>query len=139
VPTSSTPHGSPIQDGGVIPEKKSYRRIWLQVDPEGDKPDAWDDLEGATWCQDRINDNDIEYVLAERCRELEEALKEKDAFIETLVRDGAESNEDNARLREAIEKAPHGSLCEAENPYNRSRVPCNCWKRQALEPTKGSE
>ena len=45
---------------------------------------------------------------------------------------------DNARLREAIEKAPcpDGSRHDPTVcPYDK----CNCWKRQALEPTKGSD
>lgn len=31
-----------------------HRRIWLQWDPEGE----------TSWCQDKINDDDIEYVKA---------------------------------------------------------------------------
>jgi hypothetical protein len=37
-------------------------RIFLQVDPEGEKPADFKDLEGISWCEDRINDNDIAYV-----------------------------------------------------------------------------
>ncbi|KKM75044.1 hypothetical protein LCGC14_1394230 [marine sediment metagenome] len=34
--------------------------IYLQVDPEGES--ACDHIEGVTWCEDRINETDIEYV-----------------------------------------------------------------------------
>lgn len=33
---------------------KHHKRIWLQVG----------DVDGTTWCQDKINESDIEYVLA---------------------------------------------------------------------------
>jgi len=42
------------------------KRIWLQVDPEGERYDdplsGWD---GATWCEDRMNTTDVEYVRAD--------------------------------------------------------------------------
>lgn len=40
---------------------KPHRRIWLQYDPEGE----------TTWCQDKINDDDVEYVKA---KEIDEDL-----------------------------------------------------------------
>jgi predicted nuclease with TOPRIM domain len=39
-------------------ELKAYKIIYLQVD--GDSFGEW---EGQTWCQDRINDTDVEYIL----------------------------------------------------------------------------
>ncbi len=42
-----------------IPEK-----IYLQVDPENEQPESFDDLAEITWCRDKINDNDIEYELS---------------------------------------------------------------------------
>jgi hypothetical protein len=36
----------------------SHKRIWLQSGGE-------DPTDEATWCQDKINDDDVEYVLAE--------------------------------------------------------------------------
>jgi hypothetical protein len=36
--------------------------VYLQVDPEGEKPADFKNLEGISWCEDRINDNDIAYV-----------------------------------------------------------------------------
>ena len=35
--------------------------IYLQVDPENEKPEDFKELGEVTWCQDRINDSDIEY------------------------------------------------------------------------------
>ncbi|MFZ1754108.1 MAG: hypothetical protein WAU10_10205, partial [Caldilineaceae bacterium] len=43
--------------------KAAPERIWLQVDPEGDACGSeWSLLDGATWCQDKINSTDVEYV-----------------------------------------------------------------------------
>ena len=39
------------------------KKIYLQVEPE-------DDIhEGITWCEDRINDTDIEYIRADLAKE----------------------------------------------------------------------
>lgn len=35
-------------------------RIFLQVDPEGEGYPS--EYEGVTWCRDRINETDVEYV-----------------------------------------------------------------------------
>lgn len=50
---------------------KIPERIWLQVYgdevPErGLPPDDWE----VTWCEDKINDSDVEYVLASKYNEL---------------------------------------------------------------------
>lgn len=45
--------------------------IFLQVDPEGDGPGELDTLDGATWCQDQINDNDVRYVRADLVKQPE--------------------------------------------------------------------
>lgn len=57
-----------------LPEK-----IYLQVDPEEENPELFDPpYEGVTWCTDKINDNDVEYIrpetLYEKIRELPEKL-----------------------------------------------------------------
>jgi cytochrome oxidase Cu insertion factor (SCO1/SenC/PrrC family) len=41
---------------------KYHKKIFLQVDPEGDKPegDYYDSTE-VTWCENRINETDLEY------------------------------------------------------------------------------
>ena len=41
------------------------KRIYLQWDPEGERPEDVDlvELDDVTWCQDKINDNDAEYIL----------------------------------------------------------------------------
>ena len=64
VPTSSTPHGSPVQDGGVIPEDESLeQRLQAVTDPDHDYIKGNDDL--LSVAEDAI----------ERCRELEEIHK----------------------------------------------------------------
>ena len=47
-----------------IPEK-----IYLQVDPENENPNDFNDLHEVTWCQDKINDNDIEYIRKDKIEE----------------------------------------------------------------------
>ena len=37
-------------------------KIYLQVDPEGEKAMEFD---GVTWCPDKINDSDVEYIRAD--------------------------------------------------------------------------
>ena len=38
---------------------KAPEKIYLQIDP-----DEW--IGGTTWCEDRINDSDIEYIRADQ-------------------------------------------------------------------------
>ena len=46
--------------------KNIPRKIYLQIDPENEKPKDFKDLVEVTWCQDKINDTDIEYELAKK-------------------------------------------------------------------------
>lgn len=39
---------------------KPPEKIYLQVDPEGESAD--DFFDGVTWCADRINNSEVEYV-----------------------------------------------------------------------------
>ena len=39
------------------------KKIYLQIDPENEKPEDFKELREVTWCEDRINDSDIEYVI----------------------------------------------------------------------------
>ena len=54
-------------------------RIWLQWYGDGDPDEPGEpEHEGITWCQDKINDHDIEYVRwswRERADAIEEAAK----------------------------------------------------------------
>ena len=43
--------------------KNLPKRIFLQIDPENEKPEDFKELSEVTWCEDRINDSDIEYIL----------------------------------------------------------------------------
>ncbi len=51
--------------------KDSPKKIYLQIDDEGERPEVFPD-EGVTWCEDRMNDNDVEYIRAD----LVEVLKQ---------------------------------------------------------------
>lgn len=44
-----------------IPDK-----IYLQIGEETPKDADFEELDEVTWCQDRINDNDVEYVKADK-------------------------------------------------------------------------
>lgn len=55
------------------------KRIYLQLDDE-DRVEGWG---GATWCVDRINDEDVEYVLAKSHASL---LAQRDAMLGALNR-----------------------------------------------------
>ena len=43
---------------------ETHKRIYLQIDPEGNKPECEGD-DGITWCEDCINDTDVEYIRAD--------------------------------------------------------------------------
>lgn len=61
---------------------KPPERIYLQVDPEGYNQEI-----NTTWCQDRINDDDVEYVRAdllcdadcEKCEEYKFPVRHDDS------------------------------------------------------------
>lgn len=38
-------------------------KIYLQVDPDNKNPEDFNDLTEVTWCVNKINDNDLEYIL----------------------------------------------------------------------------
>ena len=66
-------------------EYEAPERIWLQVDPDGLCPGEWDSLDGATWCADKINDNDVEYVRADTVEWLKLERDELLVAIEELM------------------------------------------------------
>jgi len=47
------------------PKKNIPKVIYLQIGEDCEKKD-FSDLEGITWCEDRINKNDIRYILDKR-------------------------------------------------------------------------
>lgn len=82
---------------------EAHKTIWLQIDPEGDSPAELYLLDGATWCQDKINDNDVEYILADQFRQakvevLREAAKQLHDYGNPWVSDGLR------RMADEIEK-----------------------------------
>ena len=53
----------------------SVKRIWLQVHGDSDSIN-WDEpTDEVTWCEDKINDSDTEYILASDYNQLQEALE----------------------------------------------------------------
>ena len=61
------------------------KTIYLQVDPEGIGPSEWDTLDGATWCAEQINDNDVCYVRSDRIEQLEAERDELKAALHKQV------------------------------------------------------
>lgn len=63
------------------------KRIWLQHDPENDGG-PFNEAHEVTWCADKINDNDIEYVRADlhraRCEEYRAKLRECERDAEKM-------------------------------------------------------
>ncbi len=59
--------------------KKVPTKIYLQFVPEGDKPvDDYYDTDEVTWCEDKINKNDVEYLKSSLFNKIEKTLTEKD-------------------------------------------------------------
>ena len=46
--------------------KNIPKKIYLQVDPDDEKPEDFNELFCVTWCTERINDSDIEYELSNK-------------------------------------------------------------------------
>ncbi len=84
------------------PSTDAPKRIWLQWKWGRSDGTAFDG-EGVPWCRDKIDDTDVEYVLAARLRELEA---------------------ENASLKRASRfwsEADHGNLCTALEARDRAR------------------
>lgn len=64
--------------------KNIPNKIYLQVDPENEKPEFFDEL-GTTWCSDRINDNDIPYYRKQVKVEPEVILPKANPQVFTLA------------------------------------------------------
>lgn len=43
--------------------KNLPKRIYLQVDPDNENPEDFNELSGVTWCAERVNKSDIKFVL----------------------------------------------------------------------------
>lgn len=46
--------------------KNIPKKIYLQVDADGESPEDFTECHGVSWCEDRINDTDIEYLISTR-------------------------------------------------------------------------
>lgn len=46
--------------------KNKPKEIYLQIDADGETPEDFNNLHEITWCEDRINENDLVYVLKEK-------------------------------------------------------------------------
>lgn len=80
--------------------------IWLQVDPEAEQFDGW---EAQTWCSDRINATDVEYIKADKVKKLTDAARQALDVLEDL------DEMEMARLRGRADEAI-ASLLKALKP-----------------------
>ena len=46
--------------------KNLPKKIYLQVDLDNENPEDFNELLCVTWCDERINDSDIEYELSDK-------------------------------------------------------------------------
>ena len=56
--------------------KNIPKKIYLQVDSEDEKPEDFNDLREVTWCEDRINKTDIEYVRKKNVKKSDQLTKQ---------------------------------------------------------------
>ena len=73
-------------------------RIWLQVSNEFGEPSS-----EISWCEDKINGDDVEYILVEKHAQLEAKLaqREQDCIDRTVEAHAAEA--DNEASRHIVE------------------------------------
>ena len=54
--------------------KNVPKKIYLQIDADGETPEDFNELVGITWCTEKINPNDIEFILNGEIRESGESI-----------------------------------------------------------------
>lgn len=48
--------------------------IYLQIDADGETPQDFNELHQVSWCSNKINDNDIKYILASSVKAKEKGV-----------------------------------------------------------------
>ena len=92
-------------------DKNSPERIWLQCDPDNNLYDT-------TWCKDKINDTDAEYILASVAAE---RYAEKDEEIKARIANREIDKEEIEYLKERCAR-----LLELLNRWLGEVPPCIC-------------
>ena len=67
-------------EGGGVSDPKEFDRIWLQTC--GDSMSEW--YGEITWCQDKVHDDDVEYVSARLYAELKQQRDELLAALNAI-------------------------------------------------------
>lgn len=49
--------------------KNIPKKFYLQIEEDGETPEDFKELSDVTWCEDRINDSDLEYILNDNIME----------------------------------------------------------------------
>ena len=105
---------------------KPYKVIWLQYEESG--PD-WASEYGTTWCQDKINDDDVKYVLADEAERRVEYYKALNSGLLKRVQELIESyDRDEKRIVE---------LEEGLQEYGRHKSGCGYFDPEVLDCTCG--
>lgn len=72
-------------------DKKAPPVIWLQDEDDENHPECGEWYEGATWCEEAINDGDVKYIradIAERYRTALVELKEMARLLPSEIMEG---------------------------------------------------
>ena len=77
------------------------KRIYLQLG-KTEEDDDWDDEVGVTWCVDRINDSDVEYVRQDVAAKVWEALEYCWCVMRTVPKDMRRVIADRCEMRYII-------------------------------------
>ena len=81
-----------------------YKKIWLQI--ETDPESEWCDEVIVTWCQDQIDEDDVEYVIATKYAELEAENEQLKIIINDILAERVKELEaDNERLQRVAKVA----------------------------------
>jgi len=120
---------------GIMP-KNMPKKIYLQVDADGETPEEFSELQGISWCSDRIHANDVEYVLSSPPSLVESQLSEiekqinsyplaEDINAKPTSQSLVESPKDSGGIKaELIEKKKHAmKFAEWTQSSNWVRMP----------------
>lgn len=110
--------------------------IWLQVDPNGEDPTDWFLPEGATWCKDKVNGSDVEYVRADVVESLRQQLADTETLLNEM-RDEASTYRVQANNLEQQLAEIRQAISDPENQPSQYGTVTLEHHEQAMEPPTG--
>ena len=109
------------------------KTIWLQWYGDADPDEAGEpDHEDVTWCEDKINDSDVEYVSADALATAEERIKELEAERKRLEKSQMDLGE--AWAREIRKNNLERSLSDKMEEALTALVPCTAAGADCIGP-----